>query len=162
MNEYLVGIHGDMKEKQKQRQRENREVRILLRVEVRVRSLLVLDLEFIIKVSNPWGLNFLLLFFFLYFFIKIKCKNKSFIYPFLSPTDEKSSPRNQCLAATRVFECHYLLSLSLSLSLQCTFQFIRQLFYFFWHISKYSRLRPYKNLLLFFCFYNHLSSYQYK
>ena len=116
MNEYLVGIHGDMKEKQKQRQRENREVRILLRVEVRVRSLLVLDLEFIIKVSNPWGLNFLLLFFFLYFFIKIKYKNKSFIYPFLSPTDEKSSPRNQCLAATRVFECHYLLSLSLSLS----------------------------------------------
>ena len=92
-------------------------MRILLRVEVRVRSLLVLDLEFIIKVSNPWGLNFLLLFFFLYFFIKIKCKNKSFIYPFLSPTDEKSSPRNQCLAATRVFECHYLLSLSLSLSL---------------------------------------------
>ena len=157
MNEYLVGIHGDMKEKQKQRQRENREVRILLRVEVRVRSLLVLDLEFIIKVSNPWGLNFLLLFFFLYFFIKI---NLSFILFYHRQT--KNPVREISVSLQHEFLNVTICSLSLSLSLQCTFQFIRQLFYFFWHISKYSRLRPLKNLLLFFCFYNHLSSDQYK
>lgn len=133
-------------------------MRILLRVEVRVRSLLVLDLEFIIKVSNPWGLNFLLLFFFLYFFIKIKCKNKSFIYPFLSPTDEKSSPRNQCLAATRVFECHYLLSLSLYNVHSSSFVN----YFIFFGISQNILDSALKKIYYYFCFYTHLSSDQYK
>ena len=87
-------------------------MRILLRVEVRVRSLLVLDLEFIIKVSNPWGLNFLLLFFFLYFFIKI---NLSFILFYHRQT--KNPVREISVSLRHEFLNVTICSLSLSLSL---------------------------------------------
>ena len=85
-------------------------MRILLRVEVRVRSLLVLDLEFIIKVSNPWGLNFLLLFFFLYFFIKI---NLSFILFYHRQT--KNPVREISVSLQHEFLNVTICSLSLSL-----------------------------------------------
>ena len=146
MNEYLVGIHGDMKEKQKQRQRENREVRILLRVEVRVRSLLVLDLEFIIKVSNPWGLNFLLLFFFLYFFIKI---NLSFILFYHRQT--KNPVREISVSLRHEFLNVTICSLSLSLSLSTMYILVHSsIILFFLAYLKIFQTPPFKKFIIIF------------